>query len=148
MAVHPISMQTQSKPVQRPSTGSRNWTGPRTINVPRDADGYGFTLRYFVVYPPSCVYKGGDDDDDDDQDNCWSDFETNEDVTDEKPEPLDTFFVKNVAPGGAAESAGLCEEAARGNGHRRRSEATARGDGQRRRPEAMARGDGQRGFLR
>ena len=51
-------MQTQPKPVQRPSTGSRNWTGPRTINVPRDADGYGFTLRYFVVYPPSCVYKG------------------------------------------------------------------------------------------
>ena len=64
-----------------------------------------------VATTSSFSFKGDDDDDDDDydQDNCWSDFETNEDVTDEKPEPLDTFFVKNVAPGGAAESAGLCE---------------------------------------
>ncbi len=49
-------------------------------------------------------------DNDDDQENYWSDFELEaEEISEKKPEPLDTFFVKNVAPGGAADSAGLCE---------------------------------------
>ena len=28
------------------------WTGPRTVYVPRSDNGFGFTLRHFIVYPP------------------------------------------------------------------------------------------------
>jgi len=103
-----VQVEIESGPAasQRPSVISRNWTGPRTITVPRDHDGYGFTLRYFVVYPPPSIYKEENADDEDDR---WDDFDENEDVDETRPEPLDTFFVKNVAPGGAAASAGLCE---------------------------------------
>lgn len=33
----------------------QGWSGPVTYTLPRDPgnDGYGFTLRYFVVYPPT-----------------------------------------------------------------------------------------------
>jgi len=103
-----VQVEIESGPAasHRPSVISRNWTGPRTITVPRDHDGYGFTLRYFVVYPPPSIYKEENADDEDDR---WDDFDENEDVDETRPEPLDTFFVKNVAPGGAAASAGLCE---------------------------------------
>ena len=29
-----------------------NWKGPRKITLKRNASGYGFTLRHFIVYPP------------------------------------------------------------------------------------------------
>ena len=29
-----------------------SWAGPRTVVVPRSTQGFGFTLRHFVVYPP------------------------------------------------------------------------------------------------
>eukprot|EP00794_Sanderia_malayensis_P003198 gene3198-3671_t len=117
-------MKATTKPcAEQDNATSRNWTGPRTLTVARDHDGYGFTLRYFVVYPPPCVYKAYlynlalpmlecsyPSKDDDDQENYWGDFELEkEEITETKPEPLDTFFVKNVAPGGAADSAGLFE---------------------------------------
>ena len=61
-----------------------------------------FLIRYYFVYRK--------DDDDDEQESYWSDFETNdEEASEKRPEPLDTFFVKNVAPAGAADAAGLCE---------------------------------------
>ncbi len=48
--------------------------------------------------------------DDDAQENYWSDFELERDeVSEKRSEPLETFFVKNVAAGGAADSAGLSE---------------------------------------
>jgi len=27
------------------------WSGPRTVVIPRTANGFGFTLRHFIVYP-------------------------------------------------------------------------------------------------
>ena len=29
-----------------------SWSGPRTVIIPRTANGFGFTLRHFIVYPP------------------------------------------------------------------------------------------------
>ncbi|KAI0242564.1 hypothetical protein LSAT2_012705, partial [Lamellibrachia satsuma] len=29
-----------------------SWPSPRTVFVPRNDSGYGFTLRHFIVYPP------------------------------------------------------------------------------------------------
>ena len=29
-----------------------SWPGPRTVVVPRAENGFGFTLRHFIVYPP------------------------------------------------------------------------------------------------
>ena len=28
------------------------WSGPRTVIIPKTEQGYGFTLRHFIVYPP------------------------------------------------------------------------------------------------
>jgi len=30
-----------------------SWSGPRTVVIPRTMNGFGFTLRHFIVYPPS-----------------------------------------------------------------------------------------------
>lgn len=29
-----------------------SWGGPKTINLRRNSQGFGFTLRHFIVYPP------------------------------------------------------------------------------------------------
>ena len=34
-----------------------SWAGPRTVVVPRSAQGFGFTLRHFVVYPPESASR-------------------------------------------------------------------------------------------
>lgn len=33
------------------------WPGPRTVNVRRNAHGFGFTLRHFIVYPPESAMQ-------------------------------------------------------------------------------------------
>ena len=36
----------------RQMTSISHWPSPRTVFVPRNDSGYGFTLRHFIVYPP------------------------------------------------------------------------------------------------
>lgn len=73
-----------------------SWAGPRTVVVPRSAQGFGFTLRHFVVYPPESASRSQDWDGDPWQSDAGP-----------IPEPLDTIFVKNVREGSAAHLASL-----------------------------------------
>ncbi|XP_055959280.1 uncharacterized protein LOC126807756 [Patella vulgata] len=80
------------------------WTGPHTITIPRINNGFGFTLRHFIVYPPESPL-----------DEPFQFFEDEENkyegLRDRNSkcglEPMDTIFVKNVKEGGPAQLAGL-----------------------------------------
>ncbi|XP_076155206.1 rho GTPase-activating protein 23-like [Alosa pseudoharengus] len=70
------------------------WAGPRTLLLQRThgAQGFGFTLRHFIVYPPeSALHR--------------DEISGNERG---RLEPMDTIFVKNVRENGPAHQAGLC----------------------------------------
>ncbi|XP_039296371.1 rho GTPase-activating protein 21-B isoform X3 [Nilaparvata lugens] len=68
--------------------GSRSGGGPRSLLLKRSENGFGFTLRHFIVYPPESytVLVPG----------CRSGCE-----------PMDTMFVKSVRPNSPAACAGL-----------------------------------------
>ncbi|EFN66385.1 Rho GTPase-activating protein 21 [Camponotus floridanus] len=75
-----------SRSVQKENSPPR---GPRTLLLRRSENGYGFTLRHFIVYPPeSCCMLPGHE-------------RTKID------EPMDTIFVKQVRPNSPAAEAGL-----------------------------------------
>ncbi|KAL8562777.1 hypothetical protein ACOMHN_022652 [Nucella lapillus] len=76
-----------------------SWAGPRTVVVPRSAQGFGFTLRHFVVYPPESATRSPLAEDGDG--SLWQGSEG------QGPEPLDTIFVKTVREGSTAHVAGL-----------------------------------------
>ncbi|XP_014474018.1 PREDICTED: uncharacterized protein LOC106744097 isoform X3 [Dinoponera quadriceps] len=82
-----VSGQTSSsRYVQKENTPPR---GPRTLLLRRGENGYGFTLRHFIVYPPeSCCMLPGHE-------------RTKID------EPMDTIFVKQVRANSPAAEAGL-----------------------------------------
>ncbi|XP_076460407.1 rho GTPase-activating protein 21-A-like [Babylonia areolata] len=75
------------------------WAGPRTVVVPRSPQGFGFTLRHFVVYPPQSAARSPLCEDGDGA--LWQGSEG------QGPEPLDTIFVKTVREGSTAHLAGL-----------------------------------------
>uniref|UniRef100_A0A8C7NZF9 Rho GTPase activating protein 21 n=1 Tax=Oncorhynchus mykiss TaxID=8022 RepID=A0A8C7NZF9_ONCMY len=75
-----------------------SWPGPKTLRLQRTSQGFGFTLRHFIVYPPeSAVHSSLKD-----EDNGSRGKQRN------RLEPMDTIFVKQVKEGGPAHGAGLC----------------------------------------
>ncbi|XP_067650553.1 rho GTPase-activating protein 23-like isoform X1 [Haliotis asinina] len=80
-----------------------DWAGPRTVLVPRTDQGFGFTLRHFIVYPPEIT----------DDSSQGEDLEHNGSEKRSKRsklaslEPMDTIFVKNVKEESPAHVAGL-----------------------------------------
>ncbi|XP_036372906.1 LOW QUALITY PROTEIN: rho GTPase-activating protein 21-like [Megalops cyprinoides] len=75
-----------------------SWPGPKTLRLRRTSQGFGFTLRHFIVYPPeSAVHSSLKD-----EDNGNRGRQRN------RLEPMDTIFVKQVKEGGPAHGAGLC----------------------------------------
>ncbi|XP_043858170.1 rho GTPase-activating protein 23 isoform X3 [Dromiciops gliroides] len=93
----------------QPSLGPRDacspgpphlWPGPRTLLLHKNPqDGFGFTLRHFIVYPPESAV------------HCGVKEEENGNRGGPSPrshlEPMDTIFVKNVKDDGPAHQAGL-----------------------------------------
>ncbi|TRY66111.1 hypothetical protein DNTS_035595, partial [Danionella cerebrum] len=74
------------------------WPGPKTIRLRRTSQGFGFTLRHFIVYPPeSAVHSKIKDEDHGRRGRPRN-----------RLEPMDTIFVKQVKEGGPAHGAGLC----------------------------------------
>ncbi|XP_075850637.1 rho GTPase-activating protein 23 isoform X2 [Microcebus murinus] len=77
------------------------WQGPRTLLLHKSLqDGFGFTLRHFIVYPPESAV------------HCSLKEEENGGRgggSSPRPrlEPMDTIFVKNVKDAGPAHRAGL-----------------------------------------
>eukprot|EP00057_Strongylocentrotus_purpuratus_P035112 XP_797751.3 PREDICTED: rho GTPase-activating protein 21 isoform X2 [Strongylocentrotus purpuratus] len=77
------------------------WKGPRKVTLQRRSNGFGFTLRHFIVYPPESAVAelnrlqetGGD--------------EPKSKSRISALEPMDTIFVKQVKSDGPAHQAGL-----------------------------------------
>lgn len=65
--------------------------GPRRLCLTRGDNGFGFTLRHFLVYPPESYRL------------CARDAK----LAANPDEPMETIFVKNVPDGTAAQAAGL-----------------------------------------
>ncbi|XP_020777084.1 rho GTPase-activating protein 21 [Boleophthalmus pectinirostris] len=75
-----------------------SWPRPKTVHLRRTSQGFGFTLRHFIVYPPesSMHYPFPE------EDHGRRGRQKN------RLEPMDTIFVKQVKEGGPAHGAGLC----------------------------------------
>ncbi|XP_073091605.1 rho GTPase-activating protein 23 isoform X5 [Manis javanica] len=78
------------------------WQGPRTLLLHKSLqDGFGFTLRHFIVYPPeSAVHCSLKEEENGGRGGGPS--------SRHRLEPMDTIFVKNVKDDGPAHRAGLC----------------------------------------
>uniref|UniRef100_A0A4W6F1M7 Rho GTPase activating protein 23 n=1 Tax=Lates calcarifer TaxID=8187 RepID=A0A4W6F1M7_LATCA len=77
-----------------------SWHGPRTILLQKNSQGFGFTLRHFIVYPPESSLHSFKDEENGNTTGTgcqWS-----------RLEPMDTIFVKSVKENGPAQQAGLC----------------------------------------
>ncbi|XP_041421275.1 rho GTPase-activating protein 21-B isoform X3 [Xenopus laevis] len=94
--------QEQSEMVSPTEEEGFCWPGPKSVALRRASEGFGFTLRHFIVYPPeSAVHTSVKDEEN-----------GNRGVNAGRPrnrlEPMDTIFVKQVKEGGPAHEAGLC----------------------------------------
>nr|XP_020139771.1 rho GTPase-activating protein 21 isoform X1 [Microcebus murinus]XP_020139772.1 rho GTPase-activating protein 21 isoform X1 [Microcebus murinus]XP_020139773.1 rho GTPase-activating protein 21 isoform X1 [Microcebus murinus]XP_020139774.1 rho GTPase-activating protein 21 isoform X1 [Microcebus murinus]XP_020139775.1 rho GTPase-activating protein 21 isoform X1 [Microcebus murinus] len=89
----------QSETVSPSEDETFAWPGPKTVMLKRTSQGFGFTLRHFIVYPPESAiqfsYK-------DEENGNRGGKQRN------RLEPMDTIFVKQVKEGGPAFEAGLC----------------------------------------
>ncbi|XP_043087923.1 rho GTPase-activating protein 23 isoform X3 [Puntigrus tetrazona] len=76
-----------------------SWQGPRTLVLHKNSQGFGFTLRHFIVYPPeSALHTSLKDEENGNGKGLHRG----------RLEPMDTIFVKNVREKGPAHQAGLC----------------------------------------
>ncbi|XP_076000154.1 rho GTPase-activating protein 23 isoform X3 [Genypterus blacodes] len=75
------------------------WKGPRTLLLHKNSQGFGFTLRHFIVYPPESALHT---DLKDEENGNGKGYQRG------RMEPMDTIFVKNVRERGPAHQAGLC----------------------------------------
>ncbi|XP_051987766.1 rho GTPase-activating protein 23-like isoform X2 [Xyrauchen texanus] len=76
-----------------------SWQGPRTLVLHKNSQGFGFTLRHFIVYPPeSALHTSLKDEENGNEEGFHQ----------SRLEPMDTIFVKNVREKGPAHQAGLC----------------------------------------
>uniref|UniRef100_UPI00398F1920 rho GTPase-activating protein 23 isoform X2 n=1 Tax=Pristiophorus japonicus TaxID=55135 RepID=UPI00398F1920 len=76
-----------------------SWPGPKTVLLQKNSQGFGFTLRHFIVYPPESAVQPSFKDEENGNGRGHQKGRT---------EPMDTIFVKSVKEGGAAHQAGLC----------------------------------------
>ncbi|KAM8946082.1 rho GTPase-activating protein 23 isoform 2-T2 [Pelodytes ibericus] len=86
---------SNSPPLDEPFT----WVGPRTLVIRKTRQGFGFTLRHFIVYPPESAVHSTNQ-----EENGGAEFPS----APNRLEPMDTIFVKHVKEGGPAQKAGLC----------------------------------------
>uniref|UniRef100_A0A3P8XKA6 Rho GTPase activating protein 23b n=1 Tax=Esox lucius TaxID=8010 RepID=A0A3P8XKA6_ESOLU len=77
------------------------WQGPRTVLLQKNSQGFGFTLRHFIVYPPESSLHNNHKDEENGNANGKGGQRA-------RLEPMDTIFVKSVREKGPAHQAGLC----------------------------------------
>jgi len=116
--VHSSNQDIPSSPSKHPPltpdkpllVSQTSWQGPETLTlIPTEHDGFGFSLRYFLVHPTgsSSPTKGFH------RDSYWFDQglpDNNEDdyyPSERQTQPVDIFYAKNIKEGGAAHKAGL-----------------------------------------
>eukprot|EP00066_Takifugu_rubripes_P013231 XP_011602497.1 PREDICTED: rho GTPase-activating protein 23 isoform X3 [Takifugu rubripes] len=78
---------------------SVGWRGPRTLVLHKNSQGFGFTLRHFIVYPPESTLHANLKDEENGNEKGYQKS---------RMEPMDTIFVKSVRERGPAHQAGLC----------------------------------------
>ncbi|XP_031795716.1 rho GTPase-activating protein 21 isoform X1 [Sarcophilus harrisii] len=89
----------QSETVSPSEDETFSWPGPKTVMLKRTSQGFGFTLRHFIVYPPeSAIHISCKDEENGNRGGKQRN----------RLEPMDTIFVKQVKEGGPAFEAGLC----------------------------------------
>ncbi|XP_038573929.1 rho GTPase-activating protein 21 isoform X2 [Micropterus salmoides] len=86
-----------SPAAQYPAEEEFSWPRPKTVRLRRTSQGFGFTLRHFIVYPPESTMHCFPE-----EDHGRRGRQRN------RLEPMDTIFVKQVKEGGPAYGAGLC----------------------------------------
>ncbi|XP_051243830.1 rho GTPase-activating protein 23 isoform X9 [Dicentrarchus labrax] len=79
--------------------GGVGWKGPRTLVLHKNSQGFGFTLRHFIVYPPESALHTNLKDEENGNGKGYQKG---------RMEPMDTIFVKSVREKGPAHQAGLC----------------------------------------
>ncbi|XP_049633700.1 rho GTPase-activating protein 21 isoform X3 [Suncus etruscus] len=89
----------QSETVSPSEDETFSWPGPKTVLLKRTSQGFGFTLRHFIVYPPESAIQFSFKDE---ENGNRGGKQRN------RLEPMDTIFVKQVKEGGPAFEAGLC----------------------------------------
>lgn len=90
---------------QQDISGKPSFLSPsKLISLHRQSNGFGFTLRHFVVYPPELIRKSSESSPSPGVNGI---DHHDDDVERQKAEPMDTVFVRQVAPSGPADRAGL-----------------------------------------
>ncbi|XP_054880869.1 rho GTPase-activating protein 21-like isoform X3 [Poeciliopsis prolifica] len=95
------SDKNRSNQVPSTEVAAMSQEGPRTIILQKNSQGFGFTLRHFIVYPPESALQSLKDRE---NDNLPGKAESQRACL----EPMDTIFVKSVKENGPAQQAGLC----------------------------------------
>ncbi|GFT15370.1 rho GTPase-activating protein 21 [Nephila pilipes] len=87
----------------RYTSDSNDKSHPRSVTLVKDKSGFGFTLRHFIVYPPTSLNHG--------KTKQGAYEETSVAATqwksDYKNKPMDTIFIREVKEGSPAHNAGL-----------------------------------------
>ncbi|XP_019126890.1 rho GTPase-activating protein 21 isoform X5 [Larimichthys crocea] len=94
------SNENKRRPLSSGEVEGMSWQGPRTIFLQKNSQGFGFTLRHFIVYPPESSLHSLKDEENGNA--------TGKGCQRSRLEPMDTIFVKSVKENGPAQQAGLC----------------------------------------
>ncbi|XP_054625334.1 rho GTPase-activating protein 21-like isoform X2 [Dunckerocampus dactyliophorus] len=94
------SNQNRGQPLSSGEVEGLTWCGLRTIHLRKNLQGFGFTLRHFILYPPESSIHNFKDGENGNAVQTWGQAS--------HLEPMDTIFVKSVKENGPAYHAGLC----------------------------------------
>nr|XP_057917526.1 rho GTPase-activating protein 21-like isoform X2 [Doryrhamphus excisus] len=94
------SNQNKCQPLSSGEVEGLSRCGLRTIHLRKNVQGFGFTLRHFIVYPPELSIHNVKDEENGNTVQTWGQAS--------HLEPMDTIFVKSVKENGPAYQAGLC----------------------------------------
>ncbi|XP_067365050.1 rho GTPase-activating protein 23-like isoform X4 [Channa argus] len=96
-----LSSENRRRPMSSGEVEGVSWQGLRTIFLKKNSQGFGFTLRHFIVYPPESSLHSLKDEE---NGNALGKAGSQQSCL----EPMDTIFVKSVKEHGPAQQAGLC----------------------------------------
>ncbi|KAM6951104.1 rho GTPase-activating protein 23 [Aplochiton taeniatus] len=96
-----VSSNQNARPLSSGDVEGMVWQGPRTLLLQKNSQGFGFTLRHFIVYPPESSLNTNLKDEENGNG-------TGKGSPRSRLEPMDTIFVKSVRDPGPAHQAGLC----------------------------------------
>ncbi|XP_033840665.1 rho GTPase-activating protein 23 isoform X2 [Periophthalmus magnuspinnatus] len=95
-----LSNKNRRRPLSSGEVEGFSWRAPRTVVLQKNSQGFGFTLRHFIVYPPESSLHSLKD-----KENGNTSVKG---CAHSRLEPMDTIFVKSVRENGPAQTAGLC----------------------------------------